>query len=235
VVTDDDLQPLFAVEFDGDSHAGPNQQRRDRQKDTLCERFGLPLLRINSKYVCDKFRQMDLLSWFVSYWFAQRMIDNAYESGDIPTDAYVDPMLMVTLPGRKEVFPLWLTAEVRTSFRAYHQQGRCIDPGPSSFIGVDAKNVYRGIAYMAVTQNDGLIVETAMRAKQFNVPCSEILDAILDHEMFEAFTKVLSGAGEMASLDAIRERVDWYRKTYTMMMSSMGTQSDRLRSDAPRM
>src|SRR6266487_2731666 len=55
VVTDDDLQPLFAVEFDGETHKTEQQQHRDRKKDQLCERFHFPLLRINSRYLVCKY------------------------------------------------------------------------------------------------------------------------------------------------------------------------------------
>src|ERR1035441_4957302 len=51
VVTDSDFQPLFAVEFDGESHNTEKQQHRDLKKNQLCERFRFPLLRINSKYL----------------------------------------------------------------------------------------------------------------------------------------------------------------------------------------
>jgi Protein of unknown function (DUF2726) len=68
IVTDDDLKPLFAVEFDGDFHQSELQQRRDALKDRLCQHFRLPILRINSRYVEQSFRQMDVLSWLVNYW-----------------------------------------------------------------------------------------------------------------------------------------------------------------------
>jgi hypothetical protein len=81
VVADADIRPLFAVEFDGNTHTSDVQQQRDGQKNQLCERFAFPLLRINSRYLVSKYRQMDVLTWFVSYWFAARMIDDAYEQG----------------------------------------------------------------------------------------------------------------------------------------------------------
>src|SRR5437899_12157183 len=42
VAADSDLNPRFAVEFDGETHASNVQQQRDRQKNQLCERFCLP-------------------------------------------------------------------------------------------------------------------------------------------------------------------------------------------------
>jgi hypothetical protein len=63
-VADGRYFPLFVVEFDGESHDDPGQQVRDRMKDALCARFGLPLLRIGEKYLDPQFAKMDLLTWF---------------------------------------------------------------------------------------------------------------------------------------------------------------------------
>jgi hypothetical protein len=46
VIGDSDNHALFAVEVDGPQHNSPVQSERDRKKDGLSERFGLPLLRI---------------------------------------------------------------------------------------------------------------------------------------------------------------------------------------------
>lgn len=45
VVADANYRPLFAVEFDGDTHTAEVQQQRDHQKNQLCERFRFPFLR----------------------------------------------------------------------------------------------------------------------------------------------------------------------------------------------
>src|SRR5213593_229380 len=46
VATRDRTEPLFAVEFDGPYHRGPEQVARDILKNRLCKEAGLPLLRI---------------------------------------------------------------------------------------------------------------------------------------------------------------------------------------------
>jgi len=50
VVSDDEDQPLFAVEFDGSGHSLPEAQRRDQLKNSLCDRFSFPLYK-NKPYV----------------------------------------------------------------------------------------------------------------------------------------------------------------------------------------
>lgn len=40
-------QPLLALEFDGKHHEDPKQQKKDRLKDAVLDRFGIPLIRIS--------------------------------------------------------------------------------------------------------------------------------------------------------------------------------------------
>jgi hypothetical protein len=230
VVTNEDLRPLFAVEFNGDMHETEVQQHRDALKDGLCERFELPILRINARYIDRQFRQMDLLSWFVQYWFAQRAIDEAYEAGQIPPYEYVDPNFMLTLPGTKQRFPLWLAAQVRTEFHKFREQRRCLDPGPSCFVGSEkTTGITRAIAYMAVSEEDGLLSETAMRVQRFNVPCSELLESIAEHQIFDEFVRLENQSRAADSLEDICRRLAWYNANCEMLTSSKCSQVQRLR------
>ena len=72
IVTDSGHMPLFAVEFDGPSHGHQVQGARDDKKDGLCERFELPILRIDAQFINKKYRNLDLLTWLVEFWFAKR-------------------------------------------------------------------------------------------------------------------------------------------------------------------
>jgi hypothetical protein len=235
LVTDDDLQPLFVVEFDGAAHSSELQRCRDAQKDLLCERFEIPLLRINSRYLDNRYRKMDLLTWFVNYWFAQRMIEDAYDSGALPPYADVDPIMFVDLPGMSQRFPLWLSADVRIALQRYHEQGKCIDRGPSFFIGSDDNGAYRAIAYMAVTDNTGLFAETAMRAQRFNVPCIEVVEAIAGQQIHEEFVQLMGGINEGVPSDIICDRLHEYGERFKMVSSAVGTQSKQLRAASPQL
>lgn len=72
VVAASDHVPLFAVEFDGPFHATEEQQVRDGLKDGLCDKFGLPLLRINASHLESRYRGMDVLGWLTEMWFLER-------------------------------------------------------------------------------------------------------------------------------------------------------------------
>jgi len=63
--------PLFAVEFDGDSHRRPEVQRRDRRKNRLCAAAGLPLVRIDGGLLARRERVV-VVQWLAETWAAYR-------------------------------------------------------------------------------------------------------------------------------------------------------------------
>ena len=98
VVTDNDTEPLFSVEYDGLSHRSIVQRNRDEQKNAICSHFEHPLLRINSRYINRDYRGMDLLSYFVGVWFMQEEYFKAQERDYIHYDEIFDPAFIVSTP-----------------------------------------------------------------------------------------------------------------------------------------
>ena len=76
LVADEAYHPLFAVEFDGPTHATLKQAARDTKKDMLCERFGLPLLRIGTNHLFRNYNKASLLRW----WPAPILCTSSYVS-----------------------------------------------------------------------------------------------------------------------------------------------------------
>ena len=72
VIVDDRDQPLFAVEFDGPGHAAPDQQRRDRNKDSISRHFKLEVIRIDTHDLKRDENDMDVLTRRVEHWFELR-------------------------------------------------------------------------------------------------------------------------------------------------------------------
>jgi hypothetical protein len=220
VVTDDDLQPLFAVEFDGETHKTELQRDRDRKKNQLCERFCLPLLRINSRYLVRKYRQMDLLSWFINYWFSDRVIADAYEAGQIPSHEFVDPSMILSLPETTQEFPLWLSGDVRCQIERLYERGECLDACPSCFVGTDMENNYRAIAYIRVTEGFAVRSRTAMRQQQFNAPLHEVLETIAVHDLYQSLVDVLVKTLSPISAEELARELDDFRRRFKIVSSS---------------
>jgi hypothetical protein len=200
VVSDDDFSPLFAVEFDGDSHSTAVQGHRDEKKDALCSRFEFPILRINSRYLEPKYGGMDILGWFIHSWFATELMLTAQEDGYIPWDEPIDPTFVFNLPGEKGSFPLWLSGDIYDHVRQLADAKKTYDPGISCIVGRDSNGVYRAIAYARVTSDSAIYATTAMRNQSFPVDISRILEYIAIRDAYERLIDVLRG-NEMALPD----------------------------------
>ena len=170
LITDHDYNPLFVVEFDGGSHKDPVQIERDRKKNWLCERFEMPLLRINIAYINRTYRNLDLLTWIIEYWFAGKSIEEAYARGDIPEWEYFDPLMFLHMPGVEGRFPLWISAEARCAMQSLAQQGKCLEYAPSTIIGKDPNKVCRAFAAMRLTETTGVMTIMGMQHQRFPVP-----------------------------------------------------------------
>ncbi len=64
VIYDEVSEPQFAIEFDGPAHQYEDQKRRDLRKNHLCQRAGLPLLRITDTHL-EKYEKASILEYIV--------------------------------------------------------------------------------------------------------------------------------------------------------------------------
>lgn len=84
VVTDlGTTTPEFAVEFDGDSHTAAPVRHRDALKDEVCEKLGLPLLRIDRAGYRPTIRR-SVIWYLVESWRLMKSWHEAQDRGIIP-------------------------------------------------------------------------------------------------------------------------------------------------------
>lgn len=215
LVTDSEHQPLFAVEFDGPSHRSGTQIKRDEKKNMLCEKFEFPLLRINARYLNKKYRNLDLLSWFLEVWFFREAFLEAQEEGHVPWDEPFDPTMLVTrLPGSKERFPLWLSVDLRIKIRKLAESKRIKDFSPSHWIGVDEKKNYFGLIWLQIDNEKGVVEQSAIRAQNFPIIESEILSEILLFQLYEELSRILEGATIAVSIQEIDRKIKTFTQKY---------------------
>jgi hypothetical protein len=203
--------PLFAVEFDGESHKDPTQKSRDIKKLTLCDKFSFPILRINSKYINRKYRNLDLLTWIVETWFARTMLNAATERDELPEGA-VDPWMLIEIPGLKGPNPLLLSAEPLAKLKELNKGGKCLDWVPNLFVGQDGDEVYRGIAYLRINKQSGVIVDSAMQKQRFPINEYELLYEILTFEVYQRLLDVLERDEESVFVDRIHATISAFSK-----------------------
>jgi Protein of unknown function (DUF2726) len=191
LVSDGEHHPLFAVEVDGPQHATPEQAARDGRKDSLCERFDFPILRINAKWLKEQYLGFSLLAWFVEVWFAAKEFERQQAAGIISKDEPFDPTFFVTMPGRDRSFPLMLSAGPCSRVRNLWFQGKVRDPWPSFLIGRDHRQTYRAIGWLMVTDDAGVLARTAMRLQRFPVREWEALREIIPFGVERRLNSVL--------------------------------------------
>lgn len=214
LIADDKYEPLFALEFDGPSHQSATQVFRDQMKDGLCDKFGLPILRINSNYLRAKYRNMDLLSWFVEVWFASHWFECAQETGQVPHDEPFMPMAFASIPGREGRFPLWLSGPIRNKIQKYFFDGRVLDMVPSAYIGRNREGTYRALAFLRVNETGGVVAETAMRFQRFPVSQAEALHDVVLFDLFERLQAVLDDREAASAMVDIAARLAEIRASY---------------------
>lgn len=102
VVTDQETNPEFVVEFDGPKHrTDPSAIERDAIKNALCERFNLPILRIDGSYLrqIGRFR---LVGWLTEVWFLNKAFNEAQEEGQVPYDEIFHYSFVLGMGYRKD-------------------------------------------------------------------------------------------------------------------------------------
>lgn len=210
----------------------PLQIERDRKKDELCQVFRFPLLRINAKYLDAKYRNLDLLSWFIEVWFWRKFIFEAQENGSLPLDEIFDPMLMVEIPERKELFPLWLSADLLMKFGELWERDKIRNIAPNGeWIGFDGLGNWHGIIWIQVDEEHGVITQSAISSKSFSVVESDILSEILIFQLYEELSNVIDGYKQATPIEEIERLISAFKVKYqirTSMMSSMPAKTQTL-------
>lgn len=107
-------RPIFAVEFDGPQHQGDHlQKQRDSRKNRLCDRFGLPLLRVGHNHVVER-EGVALLEYIIDLHFGEEALQPAVEEGLFAPD--------------EEYFP-WIEFPGTTKLRKVLQRRGICAPG----------------------------------------------------------------------------------------------------------
>ncbi len=143
VVADKDNMALFVVEFDGPQHDhDKTAQENDLKKNAICERFNLPLLRVNSDFVSRKVRRFTILGWLIELWFIQETFNQAQTDGSIPYD---EPFMYFSimsdsvddLAKDRINFPYDLSLPSRLFVHQCCDKGLCEDITPSVYVAED--------------------------------------------------------------------------------------------------
>jgi hypothetical protein len=232
LITDAQFSPLFAVEFDGPMHHSQKQKLRDAKKNALCKIFGLPLLRINSRYLHPTYRGMDLLAWFTECFFVNRAFNEAQAAGMISSEEGFTHQFIYSIGDGGRHWPLWLSHDIREHLRKLHKSGKCHDWIPSYVVGRDQEQTCQAMAVIAVTDQSGVFARTAMKAQQFPIAEEEAVEELVVFEVFESLQKVLSGLQKPLPLYEIDGKIHAFDKKVRITgLSSIGARIPPLRNN----
>ena len=138
-----DTQALFAVEYDGPLHSSEREvQHRDRLKDGICDKLGLPLLRVDSEFVYQEVGRFRLLPLFIEVWFLGEAFYEQQAEGRIPTDEDFDPYSVIDVAGRRIIRKYDPAQQSRDQLHRYHEQGITRTLNPVLLRGQDPSGKY---------------------------------------------------------------------------------------------
>lgn len=107
LVADDQGRPKLAIEFDGSGHDPAN----DHLKNELCDRFGLPLVRITSHHLRARNFEHTAVAFLIYQLFGVESFLEQF--GDDPYENY-DPIFFVSVPGSDRNWPFAFAARHRS-------------------------------------------------------------------------------------------------------------------------
>ena len=205
-------RPLFAIEFDGESHSRATQIERDEKKNHLCELNQFPLLRINSNWLSQSYHQKDILTYLIERYFLEKSFEEAQEKGIIPEEEGFDPSSLLITQDGKTSHLLWLSEYVEKEYRRLHKKKIIKEHIPSFLIAEDKSNNLRAIGWTMISSSYGILARTGMKHKLFKFGLEDAIEEIIRIETFEALKSSLSGSKPHRSFAHIRKTVSDFVK-----------------------
>jgi hypothetical protein len=236
VVSRDGEPVAFAVEFDGPGHhPDPDVIARDAMKNSICDKLGMPLLRIDADFL-QPIGQYTVLGWLAEIWFVTRELKAMQAAGELNL-AYDESIhaefVAYTIDpdtgARSEPFPYdpflphaWY---VGTSRKASVAQGSIL-----KVVAFDPTGYCVGLTILPLASG-GNIIGTA-RCRWFHFANASAVTLAADLSMVQAVEKLkMFERGEIgASSD---EEVQEFKNTFEMERLSLATSKIYTRSMRP--
>lgn len=218
VITNDNFDPLFAIEFNGPTHSNSLQIKRDIKKMEISDFFKFPVLWVNDKYIRKSYRgQMSLLAWIIDVYFLQKDFYNAQEEGMLPLEACFDPMF-VWSSIKEENWPYQIGLDSRCNLKNYQKKSLILDSCSNSGIGRHEDGTIRGFNFIRIDKHKCIYVESGMRNSKFPIQLDDLLEELLIISLEKEVSSFLRTGTGFISLQKAREKIlqidtkaSWYR------------------------
>lgn len=154
----------FAVELDGRHHfSDPATLERDKLKDDLCSRAGLPLLRITSDFA-HKIGRWRVLAYLAEAFYRSESFFEAQGQGHVPYDEPFNMGSFVVRDERGRMMFDTLDAGVILAFHEHYRKGALPALLPDVFSTVlPGQRAVQAHAWLGVAPNRYLLAKTVVR------------------------------------------------------------------------
>ncbi|GJM76499.1 hypothetical protein HMSSN036_87150 [Paenibacillus macerans] len=119
-------------------------------------------------------------------------------------------------------FPMFLSYDIRKELRELCDKNIIRSFLPSVWIGRDKKLNRHGICWIYINEEEGLFVTSGMRAQNFPISESELLEEIMIFDLYEKLKSYLKGNIEASSNKEISSKINEFEVRYTMSLVISG-------------
>ena len=163
-----DTQALFAVEYDGPLHRSEEEvQDRDRLKDGICDKLGLPLFRVDGEFVYQEVGRFRLLPLFIDVWFLGEAFYEQQVEGGIPMDEDFDPYSVIGVSGKRIIRKYDPAQQSRDQLHQYHERGITRALNPVFLRGRDPSGKYAVCLAVSYVRDGALCATGCFRTVNF--------------------------------------------------------------------
>ena len=215
----------FAVEFDGKQHQHKDGVRRDKLKDAVCQKLGMPLLRIDASMFRDVPGRMPWLHYIVRSFYMEQAFVEMQDQGAIPEDELFIPWGQLELVEGRGVRSIDPGLFWRSWLEARGREGKVANGGPLSLTAETDDGYVHAVALIALGQIEGFVMGRARVRKYRGFPVHDC-ELVDDLAVADAALKIRQVvAGNMTVLctqkDAQRT-LDWMKARRVLTCSGGG-------------
>jgi hypothetical protein len=224
VITGHASNPEFVTEFDGPRHhVDLSTIERDAIKNSLCEQFNLPILRIGAGYLrqIGRFR---LTGWLTEVWYLNKAFNEAQERGEVDETEIFHYSFVLGMGYRHEgriveiedpdpvkvfekaealrqanvkvgvIRPYDPFIEYRAFIHALYDNGKCTRPVPEALVALHPEGYY--VAAVLIELPDCRVIIGEGQCYEFRFPAappSELCEELAVMDAVEKYEKYIKG------------------------------------------
>ncbi|MEM8923732.1 MAG: DUF2726 domain-containing protein [Actinomycetota bacterium] len=203
LLSEPDLQPVFAVEVDGRHHwDDPRQIERDRQKDQALEAAGTPVQRVLTENVGLHSGRERFTTFIAKLWFLSRDFHQAQEDGIVPLDELFSPWFTYYLGpeiderGRRRYEHFMPASKIRNTWRTHHgATGVPASPSPQTWT-ISQERPERHTVRSVLPLNDRQFLGSEVTVGRLRIPGLipwEVAEDLALAELFWHYDRWLQG------------------------------------------